>query len=182
MHTHCSLQSSAEDPPFLTQHEGQVLFTALSLSLYSHSCSLPVISLAYFVPHLAQKHLCRSPLWHLTSVVLHPWSETSCLYYRALLKNHTYHKPKRNGLLWAYSLEKLGIEWGPQWFLSSSKAEVFCKNIPIQSPNRLSLQVLWLQELSLHKCRLPSVSPGLIPCVRQKECLSSASKSDALSH
>lgn len=47
-------QTPAEGPPFLTHHEGQVLFTTLSLSLHSHSCSLPVISLDCFVPHFPQ--------------------------------------------------------------------------------------------------------------------------------
>lgn len=127
-------QTPAEGPPFLTHHEGQVLFTALSLSLHSHSCPLPVISLDCFVPHFPQKHPCRSPVWHLISVVPHPWIDTSYLYCRALLKNHTHHKPERNSLLWAEdSLKKLGKQRGPQWFLFSSNAEIFCKNRPIHS-------------------------------------------------
>lgn len=131
MHTLLIAETPAEDPPFLTQCEGQLLLMTLSLSLHSHFCSLPVITLDCFVPHLPQKHLCRSPMWHLTRVVPHPWSGASYLYCRALLRNHTYHKPKINGLLWAKdSLEKLGTERGPQWFLFSSNAEIFCKNIP----------------------------------------------------
>lgn len=64
-------ETPAEDPSFLKQCKGEILFTTLSLSLHSHSCSLPVITLGYFVPHLPQKQLCRSPKWHLLSVVPH---------------------------------------------------------------------------------------------------------------
>lgn len=68
-------------------------------------------------------------------------------YCRALLKNHTYHKPKRKGLLWAEdSLEKLVVEQGPQWFLFSSNAEIFAKTYQLIHSIRLSLQVLWQQD------------------------------------
>lgn len=68
-------------------------------------------------------------------------------YCRALLKNHTYHKSKRNGLLWAEdSLEKLVVEQGPQWFLFSSNAEIFAKTYQFIHSIRLSLQVLWQQD------------------------------------
>lgn len=144
VHTLPIAQTPAEDPPFLTQHEGQVLFTALSLSLHSHSCSLPVITL------FCSSCVSKTPL-QVSCAASHISGASSLKWYipycRALLKNHTYHKPKRKGLLWAEdSLEKLVVEQGPQWFLFSSNAEIFAKTYQLIHSIRLSLQVLWQQD------------------------------------
>lgn len=76
-HTLLTAETPAKDSPFLRWQEGQVLLTTLSLSLCSHSCSLPAISLDCLVPHLPQKHLCRLSVLHLVLMVSHSWSDPS---------------------------------------------------------------------------------------------------------
>lgn len=178
VHTLLVAETPAEDPSFLTQHEGQGPV----------HCFISVLSQPFLLSSSYQSWLfcssfaSKTPL-QISCAASHISGASSLKWYipycRALLKNH---KPKRNGLLGAEdSLEKLVVEQGPQCFLFSSNAEIFCKK-----HTNLFTPLGSLSKYCDNKSRVCLAAGcsllGLMPRVRQKECLSLASKSDALSH
>lgn len=178
IHTLLIAETPAKDSPFLKWHEGQVLFATLSLSLHSHSCSLPAISLDCLLPPLPQKHLCRFFVLHLVSIVPHPWSDPSYFAEPFLRTTPTTGLKEMGSCELRIVWKILIVEWGPRWLLFGSEAEIFCKNTRIYSLHwALSPNAVTTKESNkcpqpcLHRHRLLSVSPGLMACLREKEYL-----------